>query len=119
MAWNEELTKRFGECCIECGQAFEAAEERKELAFGHAVHRACYWQLLEKVERGALGDSGEETEPGFVDRQRARFLKREVDQEREQLAFKRTAALFGVDTAERIERLLCEQKKINTKNSTA
>ncbi len=114
MAWNEELARRFASRCVECGAEFAAGEPRVQLALGHAMHEVCYDRVLERMERGSLGDSGEGSQPGLVERERATFLKREVEREHERLAFERTATLFGVETAERIERLLCEQKNNNT-----
>lgn len=119
MAWNEELKRVFGSRCVECGQAFEDGEARQELAFGHAMHRACYAKVLDKIERGVVGQSGEESERGFLHQERAEYLKRDEDREREKLAFERTAALFGMKIAERIERLLCQEKKNEPPKTTA
>lgn len=119
MAWNEELTRTFGRRCIECGLAFADGEPRKHLSLGHAIHEDCYGRVLEQSERSALGKSGEENERSVVRRERAKYLQRDENREREKLAFERTKELFGVETAERIERLLCETMKTNPPKNTA
>jgi hypothetical protein len=100
MAWNEDLTRTFSARCSECGEPFLEDEVRKEVGLGQAMHQACYWQVLEDIERGILGKSGERVEPG---REHKQFLDGAEDAKRRAIAYERNKELWGEDAAKRID----------------
>ena len=100
MAWNDELRRTFGTRCSECGQAFAERDARQELGLGHAMHEACYQNVLDDMERGILGYSGENTEPGREHRQ---FLDGAEDEKRRAAAYEKNKQLWGEDAAKRID----------------
>lgn len=103
MAWDEELARSFGGRCSECGQAFADGDIRQELGLGHAMHATCYAKVLDNMEGGAPGYSGENTES--CESERKRFLDDAEDEKRRALALERNRALWGEEAAERIDRV--------------
>jgi hypothetical protein len=116
MAWNDELRRAFGTRCSECGQAFEEGDTRKELGFGQSMHEACYAKVLDDIERGVLGYSGENTES--CESERKRFLEHAEDEKRRALAIERNRALWGRETAKRLDRVATWMIKNNRKRRT-
>jgi hypothetical protein len=88
---------------MECGLAFDEGDERKELACGHAMHPACYAKVLDRIERGVLGYSGENAEPGY--KELKRYLDAAEDAIRRKLALERHEALWDPNLAARMDRM--------------
>jgi hypothetical protein len=101
MAWNEKLSRTFARRCSECGKAFADSEIRQEIGVGHAMHVECYEKVLDDIERGVLGDSGENLKPGHEHLKR--FLDGAEDAKRRALAYERNKELWGEDAAKRID----------------
>jgi hypothetical protein len=64
------------------------------------MHVECYQRVLEDIERGVLGDSGEDTKPG--NKQLKRYLDGAEDAKRRAAAYERNKQLLGEDAAKRI-----------------